>query len=203
MHDALWILTVVAVEPVGKVRVEDWLPNAPPDLERLHAAVERVGDHDLHVEHARPPEHVEQDCQDGLSEVGPLHHRQRQRNIVDRDRHFHPGMQLGAQRLGLQRIGQGVADRGFAVGQAGYRGLWVDHARSCRELCADEVFAVPEQALRRGALQFPHATRIGNQGLAADGVGRWIPEDARVGRWWTVLRAVHSNLGVKCRRIRS
>ena len=76
-----------------------------------HAPVqgERGDQHD--VVDARLGRHVEHRLDDHLADVGRLHRRQRQRDVVEADRQLHARAQQRRQRVAVaDRVQQGVAD---------------------------------------------------------------------------------------------
>ena len=86
-----------------------------------------------------------------LAQVGPLHLRQRQADVVDRDRDAHVGVELREQRVGVFRMQQRVANRYVGIGQRFKRRRRIDDPGAGRKLGQQEVVAVGNQArLRSG-----------------------------------------------------
>jgi hypothetical protein len=62
-------------------------------------------------------QHLQHDLEQSLADVGARIDRQRQRDVIDRNRDLHPRLEQRVQRLHLLGVVQGVADR--ARGLAG------------------------------------------------------------------------------------
>ena len=84
--------------------------------------------------------------EDPLANVGALHRRERQRDVVDRDRHLHPGTQLAVQRGAAVRMVEGVANRGVHVLERRHRRLRVDDARAYGEIDLHQLVAAEQNA---------------------------------------------------------
>ena len=59
-----------------------------------HFSVQGIGDNDVHVVDAVTGEHVENNLEDRLADVGCGHRRQRQTDIVNSDSHTHAWLEL-------------------------------------------------------------------------------------------------------------
>src|SRR4030095_2412032 len=59
-----------------------------------HLPVQRVGDDDVYVVDTMPREHVENDLENGLTNVRRGHWRKRQTDVVNRNRDLHARFQL-------------------------------------------------------------------------------------------------------------
>jgi len=103
--------------------------------------VKRRGDDDLIVFHAGCGEHLEQNRQGRLPNIGPKHLRQRQRDVVDGDSDLHPRPQQRAQRVHPLGMIERVTNRRRMVPQARDRRFGVDDARPRRQLDPQQIFA--------------------------------------------------------------
>ena len=87
------ILRVVVVERLRVERAVHPLPHRALQLRRRHTPVQRKRGDDLDVVHACARGGLEHVLHDAPADVRRLHLRQRQRDVVERDRQFHPGLQ--------------------------------------------------------------------------------------------------------------
>ena len=87
---------------------------------------------EVHVVDAGFGRHVEHGFDDPLTDVGPPHRRQRQRDVVERDRELHAGEQQFGQGLRVaERVEERMADGG--VGSSGLERLGrIDDSRAVR-----------------------------------------------------------------------
>jgi hypothetical protein len=86
------VLGVVVVEQaVGSERVVDAVADGVAQLVLGHAPVQREGGDEVHVVDAGRGGQVEHRLDDPLADVGPLHLRQRQRDVVEAMVSFMPG----------------------------------------------------------------------------------------------------------------
>ncbi len=124
------IFGVVVVEAVAPVRFEDATADDVTDFVRGHAAMDARRDDDVEVVDAVIGEHLEDDREDALADVGAAHRRERERDVVDRDDDAHPGLELRVERLGVVRVVDGVTNRGVDVFERIERRARVEHARA-------------------------------------------------------------------------
>ena len=144
------VLGVVVRKGVGVERAEDALTDGPLDLGGRHAPVERVRHDQPHVVHAGARRELQDVFDHAPADVGRLHRRERQRDVVERDRQAHPGVQQLRERVGGDGVQQRVLDGGVHVADPGQRVGRVDHLGAEREaLDAEPLAGVHEE--RRGA----------------------------------------------------
>ena len=92
-----------------------------------------IGDDDVNIVDAVAGQHVEHDFEHRLPHVGRRHRRQRQTDVVDRDRHSHARLELRKQRIAVERMIERIANRRLAIRQSLDRRVRIDHARPDRE----------------------------------------------------------------------
>ena len=110
--DAVGVLGVELGELAVRLEgVVDAVADGVAQLGLGHAAMQGEGGDEVDVVDAGLGGEVEDGLDDALADVGPAHLRQRQADVVEGDRQPHPGEQQGAQRLGIDRVVEGVADR--------------------------------------------------------------------------------------------
>ena len=142
------VLGVEVVERPGRCEgVVHAVADGVAQLGLGHAAVQGERGDEVHVVDAGLRRHVEHRLDHALADVGPAHRRQRQRDVVERDRQLHAREQQLGQRLRVaERVEQRVADGAVAVLQRFERLGRVDDAGAVgRQPFEAEPFAVPEQ----------------------------------------------------------
>ena len=102
---------------------------------------------------------LEHHFEGGLACVRGHHRRQRQADIVERDGHFHAGLELRVQRVAAERVVDGVADGASGVRQALDGRLGVNNPSADREVLLPEVFPEMNQAWRRVGVDL-HRARV-------------------------------------------
>ena len=147
-HDPARLLGVVVRVAVRVVGVENLASYHPLHFLRRHPPVERVGDEQVDVVHARIGEQVEDDLQHDLPHVRRPHGRERQGDVVHRDQHLHAGAQLGVERIALFGMVDRPADRRPPVGQRLDGRIGEHHSRPDRQLLEQDL-AVAEDHPRR------------------------------------------------------
>ena len=93
------ILGVEVVQPVRPVLLERALADYAADFRFRHPAMQRRRDHQVHVVDAVVGQRLQHLVEQALADIGPAHLRQRQADVVDRDRHAHVGTELREQRV--------------------------------------------------------------------------------------------------------
>jgi hypothetical protein len=129
------------------------------DLVRGHAAVERVRHSELDVLDAPAGRELDHLLEHELADVGGLHRRQRDRDVVDRDRESHAGLQKLPQWLGAVGVVERVPDVIAQPAEPGERVRRVDHPRAERELLEPEPLALVDQERRRAFVDLEDETR--------------------------------------------
>ena len=124
------ILGVEVVEPVRPVLLERALTNDTANLRFRHPPMQRGRDHEMNVVNPVVGQRLQHLVEQALANVGPAHLRQRQADVVDRDRHAHVGTQLREQRILVLGMKQGVANRLVGVGERVQRRRRINHARA-------------------------------------------------------------------------
>ena len=164
---------VLGEQAVGGEGVVDAVAEGVAELGLGHPPVEGQGHDEGHVVHAGLGRHVEHLLDDHLADVGPLHGRQGQRDVVEGDGQFHPRAQQGGQRVPVaHRVGEGRADGGRRVGERidGLGG--VDDPAALGQPLEAEPLAVPEQRGRRGAVDVEHESGPGAHRVRPFGLRR-------------------------------
>ena len=144
------------VERAARVeRVVDPVAERVAQLVLVHPAVQAERGDDVHVVDAGVGGEIEHCFDDALAVVGRAHLRQRQADIVERDRQLHPREQLRRQRILVVRVQQRVADRAVDVVDRVERLGRIDHAAATGgQLLEAEVLAAPEHDRGSGAIHF-------------------------------------------------
>jgi len=160
MDEVVRVLGVVLGQPAGWGEgVVDPVAQGVPQLGLGHAAVQGQGGDEDHVVHPGVGRHVEDGLDHHLADVGRLHGRQRQRDVVEADGELHAGVQQLGQRVAVaHRVQQGVADGAVGVieGRQGLGG--VDDPAALGQRLEGEALAVPEQRRRGGLVHFQDET---------------------------------------------
>ena len=147
-RDVVGVLGVEVPQPVGPEGAEHALADHPLDLACGHPPVERVRGDDLDVVDAGFRRERQDALEDHLPRIGTSHRRQRQRDVVERDRQSHPRTELRAQRVGVLRMLERVRDRLFGMRQCFHRLRGIHDAAAARQLLETEPFAGVEQHRR-------------------------------------------------------
>ena len=163
--ELIGILRVVLIQhAAGLERVVHPVAERVAQFELVHPAVQREGGDDVHVVDAGVGRHREHLLDDPLAQVGALHLRQRQADVVERDRQLHPGEQQRRQRIHVDRVEQGVADRAVDVVDRVVRFRCVDHPAAVGgQLLEAEPLAVPEERRRRRTVDVEYESRTRHQ----------------------------------------
>ena len=136
------ILRVEVVQPIRPVLLERALADDAANLRFRHPPMQRGGDHKMHVVNSVVGQRLQHLVEQALANVGPAHLRQRQADVVDRDRHAHVGIELREQRVLHFPDGAGVANRLVGVGQRIERRRRINHARADRQFLEQKFLAV-------------------------------------------------------------
>jgi hypothetical protein len=153
------VLGVEVVElAVGEEGPEDPLADDVAQLVRGQPAVQRVRRDQLDVVHTGVGRHRQDGLDDALPDVRLLHRRQRDGNVVERDRQPHPGAQQLRQRLGLERVQQRVLDRFLDVPHRRQRLRRVHHPGAERETLQQEALTVVHEQRRCPVVHLKHKT---------------------------------------------
>ena len=100
LGEVVVVLGVVLVERAARMeRVVDAIAERVAQLVLVHPAVQAEGGDDVHVVDARLGGEVEHRLDHALAGVGRAHLRQRQADVVERDRQLHAGEQQRRQRI--------------------------------------------------------------------------------------------------------
>ena len=158
LHHAVGVLGVVVVERALRGEgVEHPLAQGVAQLVVGHPAVQGQSRDQVHVVHPRGGRHVEDLLDDPLADVGAPHGRQRQRDVVEGDGQLHSRPQPRRQRIGVERVQQGVADGLGGIGQAREGlGRVDDPAAARRQPLQAEALTVMEQDRRGRAVDIHH-----------------------------------------------
>ncbi len=135
------VLGVVVVVAVRVIFVEDIRADHPLHFPLGHLAVKRVRDDQVNVVDAVRTAHIEHYLEHRLPHIGRRHRRQRQRNVVHRDRHPHSRFEQSVQRFHLKRMIYRITNRRFAIRQPLDRRIRIDHPRPDREVLKNKVLA--------------------------------------------------------------
>ena len=106
VHVGLGVLPIVLVQAVRPEGREDAIAHDVPDLVSGHAPVKAERGDEVDVLHARLGGHVDDLLHHELPHVRRRHRRQRERQVVERDRQLHASPQQRLQRIVLQRLRQ-------------------------------------------------------------------------------------------------
>ena len=147
------IFRVEVVQPVRPILLERALANDAADFGFGHAAMQRRRDHQMHIVNAVIGKRLQHLVEQPLADVGPAHLRQRQTDVVNRDRHAHVGTQLREQRVLVLGMKERVANRLVGVGQRVQRRRRIDHARADRQLLEQKFLAIRDDAALRAPIQ--------------------------------------------------
>jgi hypothetical protein len=120
--------------------------------------VQRVRRDQLDVVDTGVGGHRQHGLDDALPDVRLLHRRQRQRDVVERDRQPHARPQQFRQRLGLDRVQQRVLDRLLDVPHRRQRLRRVHHPGTEREPLQQEALTVVHEQRRRPVVHLKHKT---------------------------------------------
>ena len=143
------VLGVVVVEPVGIELVEDARADRALELGRRHPAVQRERGDQVDVVDAGAVGALEHVLDHAAADVGQLHRRQRQADVVEGDRQLHARAQQRVQRVHAERRVERGGDRGVDVDQALQRRRRVDDPAADRQPLEPERLAGVKQRRRR------------------------------------------------------
>ena len=101
--------------PARVERVVDAVTERVAQLVLVHPPVQAEGGDEVHVVDAGVGGEVEHGLDHPLAGVGAAHLRQRQADVVERDRQLHPREQQRGQRILIDRVEQRMADRAVDV----------------------------------------------------------------------------------------
>ena len=125
------VLGVVVVEQTPRGEgVVDAVADGVAQLGLGHPPVQGDGADEVDVVDAGVGGQVEHGLDDALADVGPAHLGQRQADVVEGDRQLHAREQQRRQRVLVDRVEQGVADRAVDVVEGGQR-LGRRRSRGC------------------------------------------------------------------------
>ena len=147
-HHAVGVLGVVVVEAARRGEgVVDAVADGMAQLVLGHPPVDGQRSDEVHVVDAGLCGQVEDSLDDPLTDVGPAHRRQGQRDVVEGDGELHAGMQQCREGFGVaQRVEECAADGAVGVGEPLERLGRVDHPGAIgRQLLEPESLAVVEQ----------------------------------------------------------
>ena len=167
--DRVRVLGVVVVEPVGIELVEDPRADRALELGRRHPAVQRERGDQVDVVDAGPVGALEHVLDHAAADVRRLHRRQRQADVVERDRQLHARPQQRVERVHPERRVERGGDRGVDVDQALQRRRRIDDPRADRQPLEPERLAGMKQRRRRVLVDLDDAGFALGGGLAALG----------------------------------
>ena len=147
------IFRVEVVQPIGPVLLEGALANDAADLRFGHAAMQRGRDHQVHIVNAIIGKRLQHLVEKALADVGPAHLRQREAEVVDRDRDAHIGTQLREQRVLVLGMQERVANGLVGVGQRVERRRRIDHAGADRQFLEKKFLAIRDDAALRAPIE--------------------------------------------------
>ena len=148
VDDLVRVLGVVVVEAVGIELVEDAPADRAFELVGRHAAVQRERGDQVDVVDAGAVGALEHLLDHQRADVRLAHRRQRQADVVERDRQLHPRAEQGVQRVHAERRVERGGDRRVDVGEALQRRRRIDDARADGEPLEPELLAGVEQRRR-------------------------------------------------------
>ena len=149
IDDLVRVLGVVVVEPVRVELVEDAGADGALELGRGHPAVQRERGDQMDVLDTRAVGALEHVLDHAAADVGQLHRRQREADVVERDRQLHARAEQAVERVHAERRVERGADRGVDVDQALQRRRRVDDPAADREPLQAEGLAGMEERRRR------------------------------------------------------
>ena len=160
MDQVLRVLGVVLGEQsVGRKRVVHPMSERVTQLVLGHPSMQGQRRHQHHVVNAGVRRHVEHGLDDHLADVGCLHRRQGQRDVVETDRELHAGEEQRRQWVAVaQRVEQGVADGAVRIVECLHGLGCVDHPAPLGQGLDGEALAVPEKGRRGGLVHLEHET---------------------------------------------
>ncbi len=164
MNDtAVGVLGVELVQqPARFERVVHPVADGVAQLGLGHPAVECEGGDDVDVVDTGVGGEVEDRFDHPLANVGAAHLRERQADVVERDRELHARVEPGTQRVTVDRVVESVTDRAVDVVDRRQRFRGVDHpAAVWRQLLEAESLTPPEQRGRGRAVDVEHESRAG------------------------------------------
>jgi hypothetical protein len=142
------VFRVVIVKTVWIKFAENRRADHALHFPRRHFAVQGISNNQMHVVHAVRRAHIEHDFEHRLAQIRRLHRRQRQRNIVHRDRHAHSRFKLRVKRFRVNRMIDRVTNRRLAIRQTFNRRIRINHARADRNVFENKILAKRHNARR-------------------------------------------------------
>ena len=223
--DTVGILGVELVQRPDRLEgVVDPIADGVAQLGLGHPAVQGEGGDEVDVVDSGLGGEVEDRLDDPLADVGTAHLRQRQADVVEGDRQLHPGEQQGAQRLGVDRVVEGVVNRSGDVVDRRQRLRGVDDPAAVgRQLLEGEALAAPEQRRRCRAVDVEHESGARHQRVllsrsktilmaprrpasaawamaSAWSARRYVADTHRSASMASAVSAARSNVFASCRR---
>ena len=129
------------------------------DLLLGHPPVETGGDDEVDVLDPRVGRDLDDLLQDQLAGVRLGHRRQRQREIVERERQLHARAEQRLQRIVLQRVRERSPDRPLNVSDRLHRVGRIDHAAAQGQLLQPHALAEVEEDRGRVAIDLEYGAR--------------------------------------------
>ena len=161
------VLCVEVVQAIGPEGAVDALADHPADLLGRHPAVQRRRHDDLEVLHPGAGGQLDHVLEHALTHVRGHHRRQRDREVVDRDRELHPReQQLGQRLLIAGRLEQRATDLPVEVAQARQRIRRIHDARAEREPLHPVPLALVDDQGRRPLVHLQHEPWSGHLSAA-------------------------------------
>jgi hypothetical protein len=124
--------------------------------------VQGVGHHQLHVVHPPAGRHLQDLFDDPSPDVGGLHGREGDGDVVERDGEAHAGTEEIGKGLAVVGVHQGVADRPLHVADAGQGIGRIDHPRPEGEALEPEPLTLVHQERRSPLVHLQHESRSGH-----------------------------------------
>jgi hypothetical protein len=154
---------VLGEQATGLEGVVDPVAEGVAQLGLGHPAVQGEGGDQDDVVDAGGGGEIEDGLDHPLTDVGTAHLRQRQADVVEGDGELHPRLEQRRQRVVVERVQQGVADRPVDVVDRVERLGRVDHPAAVGgELFEAEPLAPPEQGGRGRAVDLEDESRAGH-----------------------------------------
>ena len=164
LRQRVLVLAVEVEEVLRPERPEHPLPHHAPDLVGGHPAMEGGRHDDLDVLDALACRELDHLLEDPLPDVGKGHRRERDRDVVHRDRELHPRLEKLGERLRVpERMQQRVPDRGVHVPDARKRVGRVHHARPQGELLHAVALPLVDQERWRPLVHLEHESGSGHR----------------------------------------
>jgi hypothetical protein len=120
-----------------------------------HAAMQGQRRHQLHVVNTGLGGHVEHRLDHHLTDVGRLHRRQRERDVIEADRELHARTQKGGEGVTVaQWMEQGIADGAIGILDRLHGLGGVNDATALGQRLEAELLSVPEEGRWRRLVDF-------------------------------------------------